>query len=635
MAGTLGLFRGWPFSSEAKIVARHCDCFQVSTPSGAWLVAEKGANRSAKPIATLQAAPFSERLILCIPEYNRQVGCFLPPGGGGLCVRGDAYAGAAVSVRFEGVEGVEGSGKLRFVHPLNLHWRLVAGQGAEISFAHQDACPSADFCLVQVDNALMPTAKRQDLQEIAASASVPERWEPMLAAIRNRALRPGLAEALLRCLPLDELQSLSDHLTRSRADLRLLRAILPQDLWLAARFDRLLAWRNARDASPRRARNVTRNETADLPGATGFTAHRPSLGHTLHALARRNTQPRRMACALASARNEGPYVLDWIAYHRSIGFDHVFIYTNDNTDGSDDLLDRLARAGTITWLRNELGPHSLPQIRSYAHALSVLPDILDYRWTLIADLDEFFAFERKKYTSVTDFLAWHDSRRTSSIALPWLLHVADPHDAWHDAPSIARFPKREETINHHIKTIFRTNLFWNANAHHPEPAMGLPVSTRVETGHPHRPKAPENNPALTNNPTANQAWIAHYIFRSAPEALMKIMRGKGDRPRADRQADLASMIRPFIALSTRRPLVDDARIAACAAGMAAEHARLSAIPGVQACDAAIKQKFARHMADACAEFVRLPAPVGREDWAAFRSILLRQSQNVLFDSRVA
>ncbi len=64
--------------------------------------------------------------------------------------------------------------------------------------------------------------------------------------------------------------------------------------------------------------------------------------------------------ALTSARNEGSYLLDWIAYHRSIGFDHIFIYTNDNTDGSDDLLDRLAYTGAVTWLRNELGSHSLP-----------------------------------------------------------------------------------------------------------------------------------------------------------------------------------------------------------------------------------------------------------------------------------
>jgi hypothetical protein len=256
----------------------------------------------------------------------------------------------------------------------------------------------------------------------------------------------------------------------------------------------------------------------------------------------------------------------------------------------------------------------------------VLPDILDYRWTLIADMDEFFAFECRRYSSITDSLSWSDTRRASSIALPWLLHVAGPDDVWHDAPSIARFPRREETINHHIKTIFRTNLFWNANAHHPEPTMGLPVSALVETGQPQKPKAPENNPALTHNPTADQAWIAHYIFRSAPEALMKIMRGKGDKARTESQADMQSMIKPFVALSTRRPLVHDPRIAACAAGLAAEHARLSAMPGVQACDSAIKRRFALQMAEATAAFLRQTIPAANTNWAGFLSILLQHAE---------
>jgi hypothetical protein len=618
-----GLFHA-PLRKAAPLrAADSSDCFAIAAPDGAWLVAQPGAATRARTIALKTHASISERLYLCFPAHHRQIGFLLAPDGGSLCVEGDAYAGGAVSVRFEGADR---GGLVRFLHPLNLSWRLVAGPLASIRFVHQDADATGDFLLLPVGCAAMPVGARNCAQEIAAAIGLPERWEPILAAIKRGSLSPGLAEPLLRCLPPDELQSLSDHLTRSRADLRRLRGALPADTWLGERLDHLLIWRAARDGAPRGARFVTCEDAGDLPGAARSTAHRPSLGHALHALARRNTQPRHMECALTSARNEGPYELDWIAYHRSIGFDHIFIYTNDNTDGSDDLLGLLARAGIVTWLRNTLGPNALPQIRSYAHALSVLPDILDYRWTLIADLDEYFALERRKHTSVADFLCWHDTRRASSIALPWLLHVAGPDDVWHDAPSIARFPQREETINHHIKTIFRTNLFWNANAHHPEPTMGLPVSARVETGQPHRPKAPENNPALTQNPTANQAWIAHYIFRSAPEALMKIMRGKGDRARTESQADVRSMIQPFMALSTRRPLVHDPRIAACAAGLAEERARLSAIPGVQAFDCAIKRRFTLQMAEANAAFLREPIPAGNADWAGFRSILLRHTE---------
>ena len=44
----------------------------------------------------------------------------------------------------------------------------------------------------------------------------------------------------------------------------------------------------------------------------------------------------------SAQRNEGPFLLEWLAYHHVIGFDRFVVVSNDCTDGSDDLLDRLA-----------------------------------------------------------------------------------------------------------------------------------------------------------------------------------------------------------------------------------------------------------------------------------------------------
>ena len=33
-------------------------------------------------------------------------------------------------------------------------------------------------------------------------------------------------------------------------------------------------------------------------------------------------------------RNEAPFILEWIAYHRAIGFDDFLIYSNDCSDGN-------------------------------------------------------------------------------------------------------------------------------------------------------------------------------------------------------------------------------------------------------------------------------------------------------------
>ena len=37
-------------------------------------------------------------------------------------------------------------------------------------------------------------------------------------------------------------------------------------------------------------------------------------------------------------RDEGLVILEWVAHYRALGFDTIVVYTNDNTDGSDDLL---------------------------------------------------------------------------------------------------------------------------------------------------------------------------------------------------------------------------------------------------------------------------------------------------------
>lgn len=96
-----------------------------------------------------------------------------------------------------------------------------------------------------------------------------------------------------------------------------------------------------------------------------------------------------MNCVLLSAvRNEGPDLLEWIAWHRLIGFGRIVIYSNDCTDGSDALLDALAGIGWITHHRHTRRPDLAPQ-----DAVAVLamadPEVRGAEWLLWLDADEF------------------------------------------------------------------------------------------------------------------------------------------------------------------------------------------------------------------------------------------------------
>ncbi|MFN5998562.1 MAG: glycosyltransferase family 2 protein, partial [Paracoccaceae bacterium] len=91
---------------------------------------------------------------------------------------------------------------------------------------------------------------------------------------------------------------------------------------------------------------------------------------------------------VSAMRNEGPFVLEWLAYHRVIGVDRVVIVSNGSTDGSDELLTALAGAGEITFLRTTPGYGVAPQDA----AVQAFEEQVGYQagtWYLWLDADEF------------------------------------------------------------------------------------------------------------------------------------------------------------------------------------------------------------------------------------------------------
>lgn len=99
-----------------------------------------------------------------------------------------------------------------------------------------------------------------------------------------------------------------------------------------------------------------------------------------------STDPRILA--ILTVRNEGAFLIDWLAHHRSAGFTDFLVYSNDCDDGTDLMLDRLQALGHLTHVRND-GPHKKgPQWDALRqaddHPLKIAAD-----WVLFIDIDEF------------------------------------------------------------------------------------------------------------------------------------------------------------------------------------------------------------------------------------------------------
>lgn len=92
--------------------------------------------------------------------------------------------------------------------------------------------------------------------------------------------------------------------------------------------------------------------------------------------------------AVLCVKNEGAFLLEWLAHHRAVGITDFLVFSNDCTDGNDAMLERLQAMGWLTHIRNP-GPHPEgPQWaalkRADRHPLVTAAD-----WVLPLDIDEF------------------------------------------------------------------------------------------------------------------------------------------------------------------------------------------------------------------------------------------------------
>ncbi|MDH5530269.1 MAG: glycosyltransferase family 2 protein, partial [Paracoccaceae bacterium] len=65
--------------------------------------------------------------------------------------------------------------------------------------------------------------------------------------------------------------------------------------------------------------------------------------------------------AILTVRNEGAFLIDWLAHHRASGFTDFLVFSNDCQDGTDLMLDRLSAMGWLTHVRNDSGHKRGPQ----------------------------------------------------------------------------------------------------------------------------------------------------------------------------------------------------------------------------------------------------------------------------------
>ena len=306
---------------------------------------------------------------------------------------------------------------------------------------------------------------------------------------------------------------------------------------------------------------------------------------------RRLVVPQQRACIVATARNEGLYLLEWIAHHRKIGFDHIFIYSNNNSDRSDDLLRALAEAGEITWIDNAVASGTRAQWKAYGHALRVIPETLDYGWCLTLDLDEFFMPGPGVFDSLGSFLNWHEVQTVDAIAINWVMAGSNGETHWRDDLMLRRFARISRHADAHIKTIFRTREFIHSFPHEPIRHRRQDYVFRASNGELYEhDKA--HGAAVSARPDMRFAAVVHYFFKSNEEFLWKAARNRGDDA-LGAELDLSGLksnfIRGFVQMSRHEDYISPMLFFAAQVEM--EVARLRRNPRIREAEALVELHF--------------------------------------------
>ncbi len=300
---------------------------------------------------------------------------------------------------------------------------------------------------------------------------------------------------------------------------------------------------------------------------------------------------------VTTMKNEAPFILEWLAYHRAIGVSDFLIYTNDCSDGTDRMLDLLQARGLVRHLPNPY--RTMPGLKPQHAALQAAETEAVLKaadWIICMDVDEFIDIKLGDGRLPALFRAMGPA---NMIALTWRMFGNADVARYEDRFILEQFPLAAEEMVRKphqawgFKTLFRNiDIYRKLGVHRPKglkPDLWSEVRWLNGSGRP-MPREVLRNGWRSSTASFGYDWVQlnHYACRSAESFLVKRERGRVNH--VDRDQGLNYWFRmnhnsveersiqtrlPLLRAEWARLMADGAIAAAHADAVAAHRARVA------------------------------------------------------------
>ena len=224
------------------------------------------------------------------------------------------------------------------------------------------------------------------------------------------------------------------------------------------------------------------------------------------------TRPEHYLAVCAIAKDEGPYFKEWIEWHLRQGVDHFYIYDNESSDGTREILQPYIDSGVVEY---KYWPGHRRQLAAYDDCLEHYR--LASRWIAFIDLDEFIV--PVKDASIPAFLERFEA--FAAVEINWLVYGSGGHKTKSPGTMMERFRFHSlpgHRLNRHVKSIVNPReVFTMIGCHE-----AAKISGSIADSH----GQPVTKNFREREPQQDIIRINHYAVRSYEEFLEKQARGR-------------------------------------------------------------------------------------------------------------